>query len=63
MIGVPARIVQGVVGHELRDLQRALLAVDVRQLNVGFKRFLYRRSVREQAIGQHWHPHRIHDFG
>ena len=37
VIGISTRIVLPVLGHPLNNLQRALRAVDVRQLDVGFE--------------------------
>src|SRR6185436_4387108 len=60
MVGVTAVLVVAVILHELDDLQRALLAVDVRQLHVGlvrWKRCPGRRPsvVHEQPVGEHRH--------
>ena len=38
MIRIAARIVKTVIGHKLHDLQRAILAVDIRQLYVRLER-------------------------
>src|SRR6187399_817958 len=55
MVGVAARVVVAVLGHPLHDLQRALLAADVRQLDVGLPVHgpARLRVVRKQAVGQH----------
>src|SRR4029453_13992235 len=56
MVGVPTGVVERVFGHELDHLQRALLAVDVRELHVRLERLhLTRGSCRvdEEAVGQY----------
>ena len=62
MIRVPAGIVEAMFGHELHNLQGALLAGDIRQLHVRFKRrHCSRRPSRmdEEAIGEHRNLRRI----
>jgi hypothetical protein len=56
MVGVPTGVVERVFGHELDHLQRALLAVDVRELHVRFERLHLTGGscrVNEEAVGQH----------
>ena len=58
-----ARIVDAVLGHELYDLKRASLAVDIGQLNVRFPRGVHFGCMDPQAIGEHRHLRRVLDFG
>ena len=53
VVVVTAVLVEPVLRHELHDLQRALPAADVGQLDVGFERIGRLRRVNEQAVGQH----------
>ena len=66
VIGASTRVVKGVLGHELHDLERALLAVDVGEPNVSLPRFhrASRASVmHEQAIAEHRDLRRVLDRG
>src|SRR5262245_59368948 len=65
VIRVSARIVERVLGHELHDLQGALPARNVRQLDIGLERRHLAggsRRVDEEAIGDHRYLRRLLDF-
>ena len=62
MIRIPAGIIESVLCHELHDLQRALLAADVRELHVRLKGSHLPgrpRGMHEQAIGKHRNLRRL----
>ena len=54
MVAELAFLVQTMLFHELQHLHRAFLAVDVRQLDVGFPERVggHALAVEEQAIGE-----------
>src|SRR5712671_1526287 len=56
-------IVNAVLGHELYDLERAPLAIDIGQHNVRFPEAVAFGCVDPQAIGEHRHLRRVLDFG
>ena len=66
VVGKVAVPIQPVLGHKLNDLKRAFLAVDVRNIDIGFIRRGWRRwaSVMcPQAISQDWWTNRVLDDG
>src|SRR5271169_4015762 len=52
MVGVVAVFISAMGRHELDHLQGAFLAVDVRNLDIGFLFLIERRDVHEQAVGK-----------
>lgn len=57
-----ARLIQWVIGHELRDLQRAFRTSDVGQQNVCFPGIDSFRSVLEKSVSKNWRLRRVDDF-
>ena len=52
MVAVVAVRISAMGPHELDHLQGAFLAVDVRNLNIGFLFLIERCHVHEQAVGK-----------
>lgn len=58
-----ARIIDPVFGHELHDLERALLAIDIGQHNIRFPEAVPFGCMDPRTIGEHRHLRRLLYFG